>query len=112
MIKEKIDTIGIIEIYNGKNKIENEKEILKTGMLIVARQDDQEETYQAVVTGDVTGDGKIKIADVLKLARYKAGIDTNLEGAYLRAGDVVKNREIGMPDILKLSRVLADIEDI
>ena len=111
-LKQKIKTTGTIEIYKGSSKVTDENQIIGTGMTIKVRQNSQEITYEAVVKGDITGDGKIKMADILKLARYKAGVDKNLNGAYLKAGDVVKDGKIGMPDILKLARVLAKIENI
>ena len=111
-VKEKIKTTGEIEVYKGSSKVTDENQIIGTGMTIKVRQNSQEITYEAVVKGDITGDGKIKMADILKLARYKAGVDKNLNGAYLKAGDVVKDGKIGMPDILKLARVLAKIENI
>ena len=111
-LKEKISTKGILEIYKGNTKVTDGNEIIGTGMTVKVKLNDKEETFKTVVKGDVTGDGLLKMADLLKLARYKAGIDTNLEGAYLRAGDVVKDEKIGMPDILKLSRVLAGIENL
>ena len=111
-LKRKIKTNGTIDIYKGDSKITDENVILGTGMTIIIKLNNEEENYNVIVKGDLTGDGQIKMADVLKLARYKAGIDKNLEGAYLRAGDVVKDEKIGMPDILKLSRVLAGIENL
>ncbi len=111
-IKNNITTNGIIDIYDGNNIIEDENEVIGTGMTLKVKLRDKEETFALVVTGELTGDGEIKMADVLKLARYKVGIDTNLKGAYLRAADVVKNGEIGMPDILKLARILAGIENL
>ena len=111
-VKEKIKTTGEIEVYKGSSKVTDENQIIGTGMTIKVKQNSQEITYEAVVKGDITGDGKIKMADILKLARYKAGVDKNLKGAYLKAGDVVKDGKIGMQDILKLSRVLAGIEKI
>ena len=111
-LKQKIKTSGEMEIYKGNNKVTGENDFIGTGMTIKVKINNQEIRYETVVKGDLTGDGKVKMADLLKLARYKAGIDKTVSGAYLRAGDVVKNGQIGMPDILKLSRVLAGIEKI
>ena len=112
-LKENIETNGVIEVDKRKNKVTNENLILGTGMIIKVKLDGQEETYEAVVTGDITGDGQISIADVLRLARYNAKLDKNVTGAYLRATEVVSDGNIGsISDILKLSRVLAKLDNI
>ena len=110
-LKNNINTNGVIEIYKDNNKITDENTVIGTGMEIKAKLNEHEETYIAIVRGDITGDGKIKMPDLLKLARYKAGVDKNLKGVYLRAGDIVKDGQIKMSDILKLARILAKIEN-
>ena len=100
------------EVSKGKMKITNENSIIGTGMTITGKLENKEGIYEVVVKGDLTGDGKVKMADLLKLARYKAGIDKDLKGAYLKAGDIIENKKIGIPDILKLSRKLAGLDAI
>ncbi len=111
-LKNNIQTNGTIEIYTGNTKIEDENRLIGTGMTIKIKLDSKQEIYKTVVVGDVTGDGKISIADVLKLARYKAGSDKNLKEEYFKAGDIIKDNKISMPDVLKLARVLAKLDEI
>ena len=109
---ENIQTNGIVEIYNGNNKITDNNVKIGTGMTIKIKLNDQEENYQVVVTGDLTGDGQLRMSDILKLARYNARLDEDLIGAYLRAADIIKDENIGMPDVLKLARVIAKLDTL
>ena len=50
---------------------------------------------------------------LLKLARYNAKLDLDLQGAFLRATDVYKDGRYGdNKDLLKMSRVLAKIDEL
>ena len=71
----------------------------------------QEAEYTLVVTGDLLGNGEMGFADALKLARYKAGLDMDLNGAYLLAADVNNNGSYADDiDLLKMVRVLAGLD--
>ena len=113
-LRRNIETNGTIEIYNNKNeKITNENELIATGMEIVIKLEEQEKRYTAVIIGDLSGDGKISIGDLLKLARYEAKIDTNLTGAYLRASDVRgKGQYGGISNLIKMSRIIAGMDNL
>ena len=111
VLKRNIETNGTIKIYKGDEVITDESKIIGTGMEIVIEQDKKEERYKVVVTGDLTGNGKMGIGDLSKLSRYAAGMDETLSGAYLRASDVVKDGKYGrISDISKMSRVLAGMD--
>ena len=58
------------------------------------------------VKGDLTGDGKVAMNDVMKLARAVAGTVT-LTDEEKEAGDVVKDGNIAMNDVMKLARFVA-----
>ena len=68
--------------------------------------------YFLVVKGDVTGDGKRDGADLLKVARYIAELDLNLNGAYEIAANVNSDNNsdgkviINAKDLLRLARML------
>ena len=77
-------------------------------MEIRIKLDNEEKRLTAIVKGDMTGDGKMSISDLLRLSRYAAGIDKNISIEYLKASDVVEGGKYGsISDILKMSRVLA-----
>ena len=112
-ILENIETNGIIEIYNGTQMITNTGTKLATGMTLKISLGSQEASYILVVTGDLNGDGEMGDIDALKLARYKAGLDTNLTGAYLEAGNIFRDDTCADDkDLLKMVRVLVGLDSL
>lgn len=68
-------------------------------------------TYTLIVKGDLTGDGEMLDVDLLRMARYKAGLDKNLTGPYLQAADINNNNENADDiDLLKLVRILVGLD--
>lgn len=59
----------------------------------------------AVVYGDLTGDGKVNSADLLKMRQYLLG-QTNLTGAYGEAANIAGNGTINSANLLKLRQYL------
>ena len=110
---ENIETNGIIKIYKGTQEITNTHTKLATGMIVNISLNNLEESYIIVVTGDLNGDGEMGDIDALKLARYKAGLDTNLTGAYLEAGNVFRDSaNADDKDLLKMVRVLVGLDSL
>jgi len=67
--------------------------------------------YTAVVTGDLNGDGLMGDIDVLRMARYKAGLDNSLNGAYLQASNIHKDNNYADDiDLLKMVRILVGLD--
>lgn len=69
------------------------------------------ETYLVVVYGDLTGDGIIDIADLLKMRKYLLG-DGNLSGVYKESARVTKDNEIDVADLLKMRQYLLGDSEI
>ena len=112
-IKSNIRTNGTIEIYKGDTKITENNKLLGTGMEIRIKLDNEEIRLTAIVKGDMTGDGKMSISDLLRLSRYAAGIDKNISIEYLKASDVVEGGKYGsISDIVKMSRVIANMDSL
>ena len=110
-IKEKVQTNGTIEIYKGTEKVTNENTKLGTGMKLKISLNEEQIEYTIVVTGDINGDGEMGDIDVLRLARYKAGLDKNLNGAYLEATNIHKDNNYADDiDLLKMVRVLVGLD--
>ena len=106
-----IDTNGQIEIFKGTEKITNKNLKIATGMKIKVTLNSECLEYTTVVKGDLTGDGEAGDADLLRMARYKAGLDNNLTGAYLKAADINNNSEKADDiDLLKLVRILVGLD--
>jgi len=57
-----------------------------------------------VVTGDVNGDGRITITDVVKLQNKVAGA-SSLTGAYALAGDINGDGKITITDVVQAAQV-------
>ena len=80
-------------------------------MKLKIKLNNEQKEYEIVVTGDLNGDGKMEDIDVLKISRYKAGIDTNLSGAYLEAANIKRDNNYADDlDLLKMVRVVVGLE--
>ena len=111
--KKNVDTNGKIEIYQGNQEITDNSELIGTGIEIRVNFNNTEKKYIAVVIGDLSGNGKMDNTSLLKLARYNAKLDLDLQGAFLRATDVYKDGRYGdNKDLLKMSRVLVKIDEL
>ena len=61
--------------------------------------------------GDLTGDGKIDSADLLKMRQHLIGV-SKLSGTYLNAADITKNGVVDSADLLRLRQHLIGINKI
>ena len=61
-------------------------------------------TVTIVVTGDVSGDGKITITDVVKLQSSVAGAN-RLSGAYAAAGDINGDGKVTITDVVQAAQI-------
>lgn len=111
--KNNIQTNGEIGIYKGTTEVTDTDAKIATGMTITISKNNEQKTYIAVVTGDLNGDGEMGNVDLLKVARYNAGLDSNLNGVYLKAADIYKDGSYAdSKDLLKVARVLAGLENL
>ena len=62
-------------------------------------------TYTAIVYGDLTGDGLVNSADLLRLRQYLLATK-DLTGAYKEAADLTSDGQINSADLLKLRQYL------
>jgi beta-N-acetylglucosaminidase len=95
-----------------KNKDSNvnysTNDIIATGTLLSFADGS---SYTAVIYGDLTGDGKINSADLLKMRQYLLGA-TTLSGAYNEAANIVGSGNINSANLLKLRQYLLGNSDI
>ena len=104
---------GTIKIYKENKEITDENKKIGTGMKVIIQRGPEKVEYKIIVTGDLNGDGEMGDIDVLKLARYKAGLDTNLEGEYLIASNIIKDDKYADDtDLLKMVRVLVGLDSL
>ncbi|MCL2859420.1 MAG: bacterial Ig-like domain-containing protein [Oscillospiraceae bacterium] len=85
-----------IKLYNMNNTELMDTDVVGTGMNL----NYNDVTYTLVVTGDVTGDGKITTLDLSKLKLYLVEDPTNtLSGAFLKAADVNTDASVKVSDL-------------
>lgn len=85
-------------IYNGSAKVTSG--LVGTGMTAVSNS----ATVTIVVTGDVSGDGKITITDVVKLQKSVVG-SGSLSGAYAKAADINGDGKVTITDVVQAAQV-------
>lgn len=85
-------------IYSGSTKVTSG--LVGTGMTAVSSS----ATVTIVVTGDVSGDGKITITDVVKLQKSVVG-SGSLSGAYAKAGDINGDGKVTITDVVQAAQV-------
>ncbi len=92
-----------------KNSSNNEKTdgVLKTGDKINIKVGSDEKEYEIVILGDVIGDGKIGLRDLLRVRRILLKTAT-LEGAYLKAADLNGDGKVTLIDLLRIQKHLLD----
>lgn len=89
----------VVNYYNDNEQICEENE---SGMGC-AFVTDKQYIYPIAVKGDVTGDGNIRMSDVMKAATHLIEGDVLVGKAYIAAGDVTGDGEIMMSDVMKLA---------
>ncbi len=77
-------------------------DIIKTGTILTFNDGTK---YEAVVKGDLTGDGAVNSADILRLRQHLLG-NNILKGAYGASGELTGDNEINSADLLKLRQYL------
>ncbi len=85
-------------VYNGSSKVTGGD--LATGMTAVTGNT----SVTVVVTGDVNGDGKLSITDVVKLQSHVVG-KSSLSGAYAKAGDINGDGKVTITDVVQAAQV-------
>ena len=111
--EKSIQTNYTVEILDQNlNKVTDKDKKLQTGMIVnIIKDSTILNTYQVIVKGDLLGTGEMDSADLLKLARYKSGLDTNLSGVYLQASDLNQNGVYAeYADLLKMARIISGLD--
>lgn len=88
------------KIYDVKGNEVLYNTLIGTGMQIVLEDNSR---YSFVVTGDITGDGKITASDILSLKKHIVKVSP-LVDAYEKAADVNHNTSITSTDLFQLKK--------
>ena len=87
-----------ITAANGQPK---SNDIFKTGDKITIKGSDGTRTFNAIIYGDVNGDGKISAVDYVKVKNQILKGNT-IDGIYLKSADVNKDNKITAVDYVKI----------
>lgn len=94
-------------IYNTKGEEASEENLVSTGMKVKNEDGD----YKIVVNGDLNGDGKISITDVVKLNLHTVNINS-LNDEFFKAADVNKDNQVTITDLVVLNLVSVNMKKI
>lgn len=101
---EGITTNGEIKVFDVEgNEIQNNIEKIKTGMKVKVYTELESEEYILIITGDVTGDGKANIKDILQINKHRLN-KIQLYDYKLTAGDVNNDNIVNIKDILIINK--------
>ncbi len=99
-----------LTFYKANGSLLGDTEIVTTGTKIKFNQTGEE--YTIVIYGDLSGDGKINSADLLKMRQYLLG-QVSLNDAYLEAARLVNvSSKINSADLLRLRQYLLNQKNI
>ena len=96
-------TVGEVSIYNKQNEIQKDTDIISTGMTVEIKSQNQQKTFLLITQGDVNGDGKSDLKDILAINKHRLN-KSNLLDEYLIAGDVNKDDSVNLKDILLINK--------
>ena len=82
-----------------------------TGDKVIITTSKENKTIEAVIYGDLNGDGGITTLDLLKVQKHILGY-SKLSGAYLKAADVDKNGSVSTLDLLKIQKSILNYANI
>lgn len=95
-------------IYDKNNAIiSDENQVVATGMKVKT----QSQEYVMIVKGDINGDGKISITDLVKIKLYNAHIQTPSEIEEISA-DINGDGKISITDLVQLKLASVGIKEI
>ena len=107
-IKDKFKTIYNIKLrdING-NEIDDES-LIGTDYKVQILNEKQELVYEykTVMTGEVTGDGKINSGDLLRIVKHLNNTTVFNNSVILKAADVTKDNKINSGNLLKIVKYL------
>ena len=96
-----LSNIYNIKVYNAKNEEKKDQLLATSDKIQILLDDIIVSEYVVVIKGDITGDGKINVADVGKLYQYLKKKIT-MEESFVKAGNIIEDNEIRITDVGKL----------
>ena len=110
-IKNTVGSTANVVVKDSNGNVKNDGEAIGTGYTIEISNSVVSNTYTYVMYGDVSGDGEINSADLLKIRQYLLG-QVNLDGAFKTSAYISGDNEINSADLLKLRQHLLGTSSI
>ncbi len=95
----------LTNIFGSSSQITKEGNIVDSGYVGTGMKIDD---YVIIIKGDVTGDGQIRMNDVMKISTYLVEGTGLSEKYYKLAADVTSDSNIRMNDVMKISTYLVE----
>lgn len=92
-------------ISGSSNTIYKDESITTSGYVTTGMTIDN---YSIIVRGDVTGDGYVKMNDVMKICNYIVEGTGMNETIYQKAADVTRDSSIKMNDVMKIAKYIVE----
>lgn len=105
-IKDKLYSAKALNvIITNDNKELNNNSLITTGTKITIKTAMEEKSFTMIVNGDLSGDGKITILDLLQIQKYLLG-DKKLSTEALIAADTSNDGKVTILDLLQVQKYL------
>ena len=106
LIKDKLYSAKALNvIITNDNKELNNNSLITTGTKITIKTAMEEKSFTMIVNGDLSGDGKITILDLLQIQKYLLG-DKKLSTEALIAADTSNDGKVTILDLLQVQKYL------
>lgn len=110
--KAKLDLIDLkVAVYQSNQEIKSGN--VGTGSIVKISDaaNNLIEEYTILIYGDLNGDGKITIADLLKMQKVLLGMES-IDGVYAISADVNMDGKTSIADLLKIQKTILELESI
>lgn len=104
-VKTKVNGRANVVITNSSGTVMNDTEKIGTGSKLTISDGTSTYSYTVVIKGDITGDGEINSADLLKVRQYLIGT-TNLSDSFKDSADINKDGKVNSADLLMVRKQL------
>lgn len=111
VIVNKIGDKGSVVIYNANGAEKKSGSKIATGDTVKITNNGKVTEYKYVMYGDLSGDGEINSADLLKMRQHLLGT-SKLNNAFLESAYLSGDKEINSADLLKLRQHLLGSNNI
>ena len=102
-LSNKITTNGNVVVKNKKGVQIGNNDLIGTGYTITISMNGQEKTYEASILGDIDGNGKTSMVDIVKANQGMLG-KINLTNAQKKAADTSGDNRLTLLDIVRMNQ--------